>query len=41
MTAAQFAHQLNPGPVRVRSTPAWLARLLGRAVPGWRRPWLR
>lgn len=34
MTAVQFAHQLNPGPVlRVRSLPAWLARLLGRVVP--------
>jgi hypothetical protein len=34
MTAVEFAHQLNRGPVRVRSMPAWLARLLGRAVPG-------
>jgi hypothetical protein len=34
MTAVKFAHQLNRGPVRVRSMPAWLARLLGRAVPG-------
>jgi uncharacterized protein YbjT (DUF2867 family) len=33
MTAAEFAHQLNPGPVRVRSLPTWLARLLGRVVP--------
>jgi uncharacterized protein YbjT (DUF2867 family) len=33
ITAVQFAHQLNPGPVRVRSLPAALARLLGRVVP--------
>jgi hypothetical protein len=34
MTAVEFAHQLNRGPVRcARCRPGW-ARLLGRAVPG-------
>jgi nucleoside-diphosphate-sugar epimerase len=28
MTAVEFAHQLNRGPIRVRSLPAWLGRLL-------------
>ena len=32
VTAVEFAHQLNRGPVRVRSMPAWLARLLGRVL---------
>jgi uncharacterized protein YbjT (DUF2867 family) len=33
MTFEQFARLLNSTPIRIRRTPAWLARLLGQVVP--------
>ncbi len=38
MTAAEFARQLNPPPLDVRSTPPWLAKLLALVVPSLSRP---